>query len=159
MPEYVLLPAQGFPPLLFGMTRDAAREATRDLGRQSEDPDSLRVTNAEAALDLFAHFENDGEQLTAVTVWRPDNGATRVVLRLGGEDIDMFGSTADSVMDQLVRRGHAIDISDIYFPVCDDIAVGFNRDGGEDNVDEDADDGLGIRFNSVLLARPGYYGQ
>jgi hypothetical protein len=160
-----LIPSLGVPPLLFGMTFTQARDATRHLGMQEEISGtlnarkwSLRVRTDDLRRDIFAHFEDDGDHLTSVEVWRPVGGSLRVILRFDGMDIDMFNQSADSVLDTLRLNGHHIEITDVFFPICNDVALGFNRDGGEGNVDEDADDGLGIRFNSVLLAPAGYYG-
>lgn len=150
-----LAPPGGVPPLVFGMSRAEASEAMRGWGEPRDGADtasrSLNVRDDGLTRDVYAHFD-EGDRLTSVVIWRPEPGEVHVVVRF--RDIDVFGQPADAVLEALRQRGYVVDTSDRYFPLCKDIALGFNREGGEDCDDE----GLARHFNSVLTAAPGHYG-
>ena len=68
-------------------------------------------------------------------------------------DIDMFGTPADEVVAQL-RRAHPVterDAGSSY--VFDTLLLSFRRAA----VPESPDDEEGRNFDSVLIAKPGYY--
>ena len=149
-----LVAGQGAPPLRFGMSKAEARDALSIWGTPEEEDSvsttRLRVRDPQLTRDIFAHFERD-ERLTAIELWRPEPGDTVVNVMFG--ELDLFSGPAEEIMGQLRSQGIAVDQSDPFFPSCPEIALGFNRDGGDDRDDR----GLSRYFESVLIAPPGYY--
>jgi hypothetical protein len=151
-----LVANEGVPPLRFGMSVAEVDEALSVWGTPesasapNDTTTKLRVRDAGLTRDIFALFERD-DRLTAVELWRPEEGDPSVSVRFG--DLDLFSTPAEEVIDQLEARGAAVDQSDPFFPKCHELTLGFNRDGGDDRDDR----GLSRYFESVLIAPPGYY--
>jgi hypothetical protein len=146
---------RGVPPVFFGMTILEARDAMQTWGAMRETSKTpggtlrLHVRDDAYARDVYVNFEGE-DRVSSLEIWRPGD-PLQVVRFL---DVDLFGPSADEVIGLLRQRGHAVDTSDAHFPICDEIALGFNRSGGHD-ADEN---GLSWYFHSVLIAPPGYYG-
>jgi hypothetical protein len=141
-----LVPPDGVPPLLLGMSVDEAMAAMRAWGTPEHvgvrGEIQLRVKDDALTRDIFAFFE-DGKSVTAIEIWRP-TGAEVCVL---WEGIDIFGSAADQILAEVERRGTTIDLSERSHPVLPDVAIGFTWER------------RGNRFESVLVAKPGYYAE
>lgn len=155
-----LQPPEGVPPLLIGMSIDEARNVMALWGNPEEVFDSpgevprLRVRDEGLTRDIFAHIGDDGK-VSAIEVWRP------VLSKLQGEavhvlygDVDVFALPANDIIRFLRDRGVEVDESDPFYPSCPQLTLGFNREGGDDVEDES---GISRFFESVLVARPGYY--
>jgi hypothetical protein len=89
---------------------------------------------------VFAYFE-DGVRLTAIEVWCPMSPDSTVIW----DGIDMFRTDADQILAELVGRGIRLNLADALHPFCPDVALGLTREQASH------------RFESVLVARPGYY--
>lgn len=69
--------------------------------------------------------------------------------------IDVFSTPASEVFESLRNRGVLLDVDDVFYPVCPDLVIGFNREGSEERDPDDPR--LSKFFESVLVAAPGYY--
>jgi hypothetical protein len=142
----ILEPPVGLPPLLLGMDVDAAEGAMRFWGTPERlkvpegAPPQLTVRDEARGLHVMAFFE-DGASLTAIELMRPDRPDVTVLW----EGIDIFGQSDEEVLAALGERGFAVDPSDPLHPYFDEITLGFDRDHERGY------------FESVLVARPGYY--
>jgi hypothetical protein len=152
-----LVAGHGVPPLRFGMSIAEAHDALREWGTPvgatgpGRGLPRLRVRDAVLTRDIFALFELGDERLSAVEVWRPEEGDDTVTVRFA--EIDVFAAPAEDVIHQLEGRGFAIDQSDPFFPKCYRVMLAFNRDGGDDRDDR----GLSRYFESVTIAPPEYW--
>lgn len=97
---------------------------------------------------MFVYFDSD-DHVEAIEIGRPDNNAD-VVVYLGH---DVFAMPVDELME-LLKDGNAVEIEEQGCAVTlPDILVAFWRP----TVPEGPQDAEGRHFESVLLARPGYY--
>ena len=160
IPRIELVRELGVPPLLFGMTISEARVAMQTWGTLYDTPDNpsgmSRLNARDDAFnhDIYANFEG-GDRVTSIEIWRPEHGPDSPPPSVVFGDIDIFALPADEVVDTLRQRGHEVDATDVYFPFFNDIALGFNRSGGDEVTDDD--EGLALFFRSVVIAPPGYY--
>ncbi|WP_103534748.1 hypothetical protein [Streptomyces sp. SM11] len=150
--HFELAPPIGVGPLRIGMSRQAANNAL----------DSLREPTAISPSDQAGQhiFRPSGlmisigcarDQLESVELGRPSEPSD-VVLFHG---IDVFGLPAREVATRMSDvTAIAADDEDPASFVAPDLLLSFWRpfDG-----DDEPDDEQGYYFNSVLLARPGYY--
>jgi hypothetical protein len=145
----------GISPIRFGMTIQEASSAMEAWGAVSLTPATehdfprLNAQQTDYSVDIYANFE-DGLRLTSIEIWRPEGPGRTTVLF---EGIDIFSHDASSVLRELAQRGYEIDDSDPFFPKIDQIALGFNRDFGDERDDDD----YALYFANLLLAPAGYY--
>jgi len=132
--------------MLLGMGVDEAEAAMAAWGTPERlnvpqgAPPQLFARDEGLDLSVMAHFE-DGTSVTAIEFMRPDRGEVTVVW----DGIDIFGLSDEDVLAELRRRGVTVDDSDLDYPTCPDVTLGFDR--GNDRG----------HFESVLVAKPGYY--
>jgi hypothetical protein len=144
----------GVPPFRFGMTIDQVRSAMLPLGVVDDvtapgGAPALRWYDEARSFDIYLNFRADGRLFT-IQLWRSPLPDGAVPVRWHG--VDLFGQPADGAIAALRAAGEPVDTSDALYPMARDEEVGFNREGGDD-VD---DDGVAIRFESVLVAPSGY---
>ncbi|MEU6410992.1 hypothetical protein [Microbispora sp. NPDC046933] len=114
----------------------------------------LRVRDEGLTRDIFAHIGDDGT-VSAIEVWKPiPSKCQGEAVRVLYGDMDIFALPANDVIRSFRDRGIEVDESDPFYPNCPRLTLGFNREGGDDIEGE-----LGVArfFESVLVARPGYY--
>lgn len=147
---------EGVPPLRLGMSAAEASEAMAIWGpviaNQPERPENKRLNahDSQYAVDVHANLE-DGEHVTSIVVWRPKGDPSGVVF----EGVDLFAQEASTILEELRRRGYALNDDDPFFPRFDEISLAFNRDFADvedDDGDEDEDEGVARFFSSVTIA-------
>ncbi|MEU6557233.1 hypothetical protein ABZ915_44460 [Streptomyces sp. NPDC046915] len=150
--HFELAPPVGVGPLQIGMPRQAANSAL----------DSLREPAALSPSDQAGQyiFRPSGlmisigcvrDRLEAVELGRP-TGPSDVVFFRG---IDVFGLPAREVVNRMSELTSIVaDDEDPASFVAPDLLLSFWRPF---DCDDEPDDEQGYYFNSVLLARPGYY--
>ena len=155
-----LVQFEGMPPLVFGLDLASVLRVVSEWGEARELPETpsgtrrFHVQDNLHGLDLYPTFEGVNS-LTSIEVWRPDGSyGDGSMCRIRFMEVDLFRLRASDVIKRLSALGFAGDLSDPYFPVYDQIALGFNRSGGDDCDDE----GMSLHFRSVLIGPPGYYG-
>jgi hypothetical protein len=140
----------GLPPVTFGMTSTEAVEAASVWGElKSTDRTPGGVTRLRVGNEIYINLEK-ADRVTSIEIWHPEPSDVVVSFR----SIDVFGNLADDVLESLSQLGFRVDTSDPHFPIVPEIALGFNRSGGDDPDD----DGRSWSFRSVLIGPPGYYG-
>ncbi|WP_285780800.1 hypothetical protein [Microtetraspora sp. NBRC 13810] len=142
------------------MSIDEARNAMVLWGSPEEmfaapgEAPRLRVRDEDLTRDIFAHIGDEG-RVSAIEVWRPvpSKHQSEAVHVLYGA-VDMFALPASDIIHFLRDQGVEVDESDPFYPSCPQLTLGFNREGGDDIEGES---GVARFFESVLVARPGYY--
>lgn len=148
----VLEPPTGAAGVLIGATRaEATRQCTahgdpEPFRRHDEPNPSLSVRHS-SGLFVFVYFD-DADVVNAVELGRADNGEI-----VAFDDIDVFGTPAEDVVEQL-RRKTPVEVTDGGRSVT---AAGLLLALWRPTVPESAEDDEGRHFESVLVARPGYY--
>lgn len=148
----VLEPPTAAAGILIGATRAEATQQCAAHGdpqpfrRGDETSPSLSVRGP-SGLAVFVYFD-DADVVTAVELGRPDDGEPVVF-----GDIHVFDTPADEVVEQL-RRLTAVEVDDDGRSVT---AAGLLLALWRPTVPESAEDDEGRYFESVLVARPGYY--
>jgi hypothetical protein len=148
----VLEPPTGAAGVLIGSTRAEATRQCAAFGdpqpfrRHDEANPSLSVRHP-AELSVFVYFD-DADVVNAVELSRPDHGE---IVAFG--DIDVFGAPAEDVVDRL-RRITPIEVTDGGRSAT---AAGLLLALWRPTLPESAEDDEGRHFQSVLVARPGYY--
>ncbi|WP_421741016.1 hypothetical protein [Cellulomonas sp.] len=152
MSEWVLEPPRRAGEIALGMPFDVAWRLLRGAeGFVSPPPGETRSRG-------FAHYENgltvtigtdSQDRVEYVEIYRPAHGVTVVF-----DGISIFGERADDVIEQLAARTRILIEEDGFRFVAPDLLLSLWRDMVPDGPqDED-----GQYFDSVLMARPGYYG-
>ncbi|CAN7592437.1 hypothetical protein LJR027_004187 [Terrabacter sp. LjRoot27] len=98
-------------------------------------------------MSVFVYFD-EADVVNAVELGRADNGEI-----VAFDDIDVFGTPAEDVVEQL-RRKTPVEVTDGGRSVT---AAGLLLALWRPAVPESAEDDEGRHFESVLVARPGYY--
>ena len=148
----VLEPPNGAAGIHIGATRAEAEEQLGAHGDprtfQRGDEANLSLTaHTASSLSVFVYFD-DADVVDAIEFGRSDGGDAVVF-----EDIDVFGIPADSVIEELARRT-AVEVEEDGCSVtAPDLLLALWRP----MVHESAEDEDGRYFESVLVARPGYY--
>ncbi|MET9436672.1 hypothetical protein [Streptomyces sp. NPDC006551] len=138
-------------PVALGMSIDDAESALRALeGFQGTGASQVPVrgqANYASGLSIHTHLESDG-LVNAIEVFRPHRDD---VVKL--YDIDVFGLPADVVVENLGRSVELEEEEGGRTIVAPSLLVALWRPF----VASDETDEQGYYFQSVLLARPGYY--
>src|SRR5262245_28730384 len=115
-----LVPPDGVPPLLLGMSVDEAMEAMATWGTPEHigvrGEIQLRVKDDALTRDIIVFFE-DRKTVTAIELWRPKGDEVSVVWG----DIDIFDTDAREILAEVERRGITVDRSD-GSPMLPDVA-------------------------------------
>ncbi|MGY0489489.1 hypothetical protein [Streptomyces sp. WG-D5] len=150
--EFVLDPPMGIGPLTIGMSReraDAALLSLRDLASISSSDRSGQHVFRPSGLMISVHCS--AGCLQAIELGRPAVATDIVRFR----DVDVFGLPAAQVVRRLAE--HTLIQEDEQDPAsftAPDLLLGLWRPFA---ADDDPDEEQGYYFNSVLVARPGYY--
>ncbi|NGN62555.1 hypothetical protein G5C51_01340 [Streptomyces sp. A7024] len=150
--EFVLEPPTGIGPLIIGMPRDDADAAIlglRDVASISASDQPGQHIFRPSGLMISIHCMQG--RLKAVELGRPSAATDHVHFR----GVDVFGLPAAEV----VRRMSNVatiepDPDDPASFIAPDLLLSFWRPFAADDEPEEEQ---GYYFNSVLLARPGYY--
>lgn len=148
-----LLPPTGVAGIDIGSSREVARDRSTRLGepeefrRSGEEPPSL-VVQRPSGLALFVYFDSD-DHVEAIEVARPDSDDD-VVRYLGH---DLFATPAEELIERL-EVGNVVEVEEggraVTLP---ELLVALWRP----TLPETPEDPEGRHFESVLVARPGYY--
>lgn len=147
-----LEPPTGAAGVRIGATRtEAARQCAaygdpQPFRRNDEANPSLSVRHP-SGLSVFVYFD-DADVVNAMELGRPDDGE---IVAFG--DIDVFGTPAEDVIEQL-RRVTQVEVTDGGRSVT---AASLLLVLWRPTVPESGEDDEGRYFESVLVARPGYY--
>ena len=148
-----LLPPTGVAAVVIGSPREAARDQCARLGepeefrRGGEGTPSL-VVRRSSGLALFVLFDSD-DRVEAIEIGRPETDED-VVLHAGR---DVFATPADELVEVL-GQDNVIEVDEQGRAVTlPDLLVALWRP----TVPEGPEDGEGRHFESVLVAKPGYY--
>ncbi len=147
--EFELEPPHGVGPLRLGMTADEARAALAALGGLSGSPATSFWATRPSGLAFTVGFGVDG-RVNAVEVARPE-GTDVVRYR----DVDVFGLPALAVVERL--RRHTPVTADEDQEGCFTAPTLLLALWRPFAADDDPKEEQGYYFNSVLVARPGYY--
>lgn len=135
-----------------GATRDEARDQCHAHGepkpfRRSSEVTTSLVVQRPSGLSIFVYFDA-ADVVEAIEFGRPQG--SDLVSFLG---IDIFGTPADTLVEKL-REHTSVDIDeDGHSATAPDLLLALWRAV----VPEDDNDPDGRYFESVLIARPGYY--
>ncbi|MFK0025694.1 hypothetical protein [Streptomyces sp. NPDC090798] len=150
--DFDLAPPIGVGPLRIGMTRQSANTALdslRDLSAVSESDRPGQHVFRPSGLMISIHCTRD--LLEAVELGRPSSQTDRVIFR----GLDVFAIPARELVQ---RMGEYTSIEanpeDPASFIAPDLLLSFWRPFAADDQPEEEQ---GHFFNSVLLARPGYY--
>jgi hypothetical protein len=148
----VLEPPNGAAGIRIGATRAEAEQQLRTHGdsatfrRGGEGNPALKVHTA-SGLSVFVYFD-DADAVDAIEFGRSDGGE-----RVTFEEIDVFGTPAHSVIEELARRTVVEVEEDGRSVTATELVLELWRS----TLPESAEDEDGRYFESVLIARPGYY--
>ncbi|MEU1146137.1 hypothetical protein ACFYO9_32550 [Streptomyces sp. NPDC005863] len=151
--DFELTPPLGVGPLRIGMPCPAAHRALESLRDEHDSAGDGRAAGRRffRASGLMVSIGCTHDRLAHVELGRPSDPSDAVRFR----GIDVFALPARTVVDRLAKItavGPAGD--DPASVVAPDLLLGFWRPF---EADDDPDEEQGHYFNSVLLARPGYY--
>lgn len=142
-------PPHGVDLLRLDMTADEARAALGQLGDLDPNRQGELYAQRAGGLGLTAHLGADG-RVNAIEVWRPQQDDS-----VHYRDVDVFALPALEVVTALRRHATVLpDEDDDASYVAADLLLSLWRPFPGD---DDPDDPQGYYFNSVLVARPGYY--
>lgn len=139
--------------ILIGATREEAHGQCLAHGepkqfRRGGEVNSSLVVERPTGLSIFVYFDA-ADTVEAIEFGRPHS---RDIVSFRG--IDIFDTPADALVKKL-REHTSIDIDeDGHSATAPDLLLALRRSV----VPEDDDDPDGRYFESVLIARPGYYG-
>ncbi|MFI2207592.1 hypothetical protein ACH47Z_44515 [Streptomyces sp. NPDC020192] len=150
--DFDLAPPIGVGPLRIGMTRQSANTALdslRDLSAVSESDRPGQHVFRPSGLMISIHCMRD--MLEAVELGRPSTQTDRVIFR----GLDVFAIPARELVHRMSEYT-SIEAApdDPASFIGSDLLLSFWRPFAADDKPEDEQ---GYFFNSVLLARPGYY--
>lgn len=148
-----LRPPTGVVGILIGSTRADAHDQCSRLGspadfrRGGEESPSLTVRRS-SGLSLFVYFDTD-DLVNAIEVGRPDGNEDAVLYK----GLDVFNTSAEDLIERLTgdhvveveEQGRAVTVPDLLLALWRPV------------LPEGPDDPEGRYFESVLLAKPGYY--
>ncbi|MCX5008528.1 hypothetical protein OHB05_38885 [Streptomyces sp. NBC_00638] len=150
--DFDLAPPIGVGPLRIGMTRQSANTALdslRDLSAVSESDRPGQHIFRPSGLMISIHCTRD--LLEAVELWRPSSQTDRVIFR----GLDVFAIPARELVQRMGEyTSIEADPEDPASFIAPDLLLSFWRPFVADDQPEEEQ---GHFFNSVLLARPGYY--
>ncbi|GAB3871892.1 hypothetical protein GCM10029964_009320 [Kibdelosporangium lantanae] len=148
--DFDLDPPNGVGPLRLGMSQAEAVAALHALHDRPGPPGS--DVHVFRSSDLMVRIECQDGRLVSVEFGRPPTGLTDRVLFRG---VDVFTPSARDVVEKLseIVRIEADPDDDASY-LAPDLLLAFWRPF---EGDDDPDDPQGYYFNSVLVARPGYY--
>ncbi|MFF2363802.1 hypothetical protein ACFVU0_13940 [Streptomyces sp. NPDC058122] len=150
--EFELTPPTGLGALVIGMPREAADQALasfRDPSAISESDQLGRFVFRPSGLMVSIHCSRG--ELEAIELGRPADGQDIVQFR----GIDVFGPPAAEVVNLLRGLATITEAEDDPASfIAPDLLLSFWRPF---EADDEPDEEQGYYFNSVLLARPGYY--
>ncbi|HEX6393441.1 MAG TPA: hypothetical protein VFZ97_08365 [Acidimicrobiales bacterium] len=151
--QFVLEPPNGVLDIRLGVTLSAVAEV---LWRYGDIEEFQRTPEAPPGwvargdgVTIFVYSDSAG-MADAIEFARPTDPTTDQVT-FGG--VNLFAEPADTVVELLTRAGvrlHAEEGGRAY--TAPDLLISFWRDGGPEGPD-----GLPVYWESVLVARPGYY--
>ncbi|MBL7256372.1 hypothetical protein [Paractinoplanes lichenicola] len=139
--EFVLDPPYGVGPLRLGMTPDAARTALEFLGPLPPNPTGGPLVHRPSGLGLSVGVD-------AIEVWRPHDPVDTVTYR----NVNVFELPALTVVERLSEHTQLVPDGDGF--VAPELLLALWRPFA---ADDDPDEEEGYFFQSVLVARPGYY--
>lgn len=150
-----LYPPEAAGPLRIGADRTATVAALREFGEPrphdgTPDHSPSWFVHCPSGLFIRCHFDRPGG-LRAIEFGRPSDGADTV--RYQG--IDVFGTPAEELLAALRARTRVVEEDHGYAFVAPDLLLSCWRA----STPQDAEDTDGRFFDSVLIARPGYYDQ
>jgi hypothetical protein len=146
--DFKLEPPLGVGPLRLGMTVEEARSALSALGDVSGSDQTGLWVHRPGGLSINPGFGVTG-RVNTVELHRPH--ALDVVRY---HDVDVFGLPALEAVERLRRYTQVIAAEDAGCFTAPDLLLAFWRPFA---ADDDPAQEQGFYFNSVLLARPGYY--
>ncbi|WP_406364615.1 hypothetical protein [Streptomyces sp. NBC_00645] len=150
--DFDLAPPIGVGPLRIGMTRQSANTALdslRDLSAVSESDRPGQHIFRPSGLMISIHCTRD--LLEAVELGRPSSQTDRVIFR----GLDVFAIPARELVQRMGEyTSIEADPEDPASFIAPDLLLSFWRPFVADDQPEEEQ---GHFFNSVLLARPGYY--
>jgi hypothetical protein len=152
----VLSPPDGIGAMLIGSDRAEMRRAIQDLGevedfRRGGPDEPLGFCVEAGGLSLFAYFGGDG-LCNAIEVGGRDQNLSRVTY----DGIDIFGTPADELVRQLRIRTPVLMEQHDHAATAHELLLSVWRSHVPEDDDDDEDED-GRFFDSVLVARPGYY--
>lgn len=155
--DFILDPPHGVSPVAIGMEYEEALQAVSEWGvpRISEPRPrrpSARFLLSRGTMDIVVHLER-GERVDAIELWRfeGDDPDVRVLLN----EVDVFRTPADEILQDQRSRGHQVEDSDPENPMVPGVTLGFTRETAQD-VPRNGE-GLPLYFTSVLVAPIDYY--
>lgn len=153
--DFLLDPPVGVNGVVIGATSQQTATVLRRIGgvdtfRRTEADSPGWVATRASGLALFAYMDNEGN-LEAVEFGSRPGTADRVLY----QGISVFDQPADALIAYLRRATRVLDSDDEpgYLFTAPDLLLAFWRSA----IPEDSEDPEGRFFESVLLARPGYY--
>ncbi|MCX5387427.1 hypothetical protein [Streptomyces sp. NBC_00083] len=150
--DFDLAPSIGVDPLRIGMTRysaNTALESLRDLTAVSESDRPGQHVFRPSGLMISIHCTRD--MLEAIELGRPSTSTDRVFFR----GLDVFAIPARELVHRMGEyTSIEADPDDPASFIASDLLLSFWRPFAADDEPEEEQ---GYYFNSVLLARPGYY--
>lgn len=140
-------------PLRIGLTRHSANTALdslRELTAVSESDRPGQHVFRPSGLMISIHCTRD--MLEAIELGRPSTPTDRVLFK----DLDVFGIPARELVHRMGEyTSIEADPADPASFIASELLLGFWRPLAAD--DDESEEEQGSYFNSVLLARPGYY--
>lgn len=150
--DFDLAPPIGVGPLRIGMTRQSASTALdslRELSALSESDRPGQHVFRPSGLMISVHCTRG--RLEAVELGRPSTQTDRVIFR----GLDVFAIPACELVQRMsAYTSITADLDDPASFIASDLLLSFWRPFAADDEPEEEQ---GYFFNSVLLARPGYY--
>lgn len=150
--DFDLAPPIGVGPLRIGMTRQSANtvlDSLRGLSAVSESDRPGQHVFRPSGLMISIHCTRD--MLEAVELGRPSTQTDRVIFR----GLDVFAIPARELVQRMGEyTSIEADPDDPASFIASDLLLSFWRPFAADDEPEEEQ---GYYFNSVLLARPGYY--
>jgi hypothetical protein len=148
-----LRPPDAAGPLRIGADRAELIAALREFGVPrlvTRAPGRIPswAVDRPSGLAIRCHVDRAGH-LDAVEFGRPTTNADAVRY----QDLDVFGAPAEEFVATLRRRAHVVEEEHGYAYVAPDLLLSCWRA----TTPKDPDDTDGRYFDSVLIARPGYY--
>lgn len=148
-----LNPPVGVDDVAIGSSRGDARRALAGYGavesfsRAGEQP-GWRAHNAAETLVVFTYFDA-ADSVEAIETGRPADGSSVLY-----GDLDVFAISAQDVVRALRRHTPVAGTQDETSYVAADLLLSFWRSAAPESPGDEE----GRYFDSVLVARPGYYG-
>ncbi|MEU4351731.1 hypothetical protein [Streptomyces sp. NPDC023838] len=138
-------------PVVLGMTIDEAESALHSIeGFQGANESLVPVrgqANYVSGLSIHTHLDSH-RLVNAIEVFKPHHGVSVTL-----EGIDLFGASAEIVVERLGRFTEIAEEEEGCSIIAPSLLVALWRPF----VAESEHDEEGYYFQSVLLARPGYY--